>query len=95
MNPPVRRELQLVGGGSGFFENFKRSDMFVVKLLLGSRETKIGRVEPDVVSDLIVSGGTLSFVVLRLHPSCRFVKSLLGLFVDDHHSFCKVVGGGI
>ncbi len=69
--------------------------MLVVELLLGSRETEVGRVEPNAISYLIVPCSALSFIVLRLHSSCCFVQHLLRFLVDDGHFLCKVGGGRV
>ncbi len=69
--------------------------MLVVELLLRTRETQVGRVEPHVISSLEIPGGALSLVILRLHSSCCFGEGFLGLLVDVGHGFCEVGSGGI
>ncbi len=60
-------QLELVGGSSSFVDDLERSNLFVVELLLGMREVKVGGIEPYPISYTIVSSSAFLLVVLHLH----------------------------
>ncbi len=95
MDLPMGWEFQFVCRGSCLVEDLEGSDSFVVELFLGSWEAEVCRIEPYVVSDLVVSGRTLSFVILGFHLSGGFIKSLLSFLVNDGHGLSEVGSGGV
>ncbi len=91
----MRWELELVGCSSGFVENLEGSDTFVVKLLLGSREVKVGSVQPYAVSNVVGACVSLLLFILCFHVVSHLLKSVAGLFMDLGHgcgefSSCRV-----
>ncbi len=59
--------------------------MFVVEFLLGSWKIKVGRIEPYLVSYLILDSRSFLLVVLGFHLGGGFFQSLFGLFMDFLH----------
>ncbi len=91
VNLPVRRELQLVSGGSSLVKDHEWSNVLVVELLLWSWEMEIGGVQPDLVADAVIVGGLLLLVVLHFHVVGGILEGIAGLFVNLRHcrgEFC-------
>lgn len=95
MNLPVWWELKLVGGSFSLVEDFKRANSFVVEFLLWLREMEIGGVEPNPISNLVLTCCLPFLVVLCFHPPCCFFQCITSFFVDLRHIFCKFHCSGV
>ncbi len=91
----MRREPQLVSGGSCLFEDREGADALVVELLLWSREVKVGRVQPDLVTDVVVARRRFLLVVLTLHVGCSLLKRLAGFSMNVAHHRDEIGRSGI
>ncbi len=92
MNLPVRREFQLVSGGSGLVENLEEADALIIALLLWSGEMKVGSIQPYAVSDVVVVSSALLLVVLHFHIVGGLFESIVSLFVDRRHGRSEFCG---
>ncbi len=95
----MRGKLQLISSSSCLIEDRERADALVVKLLLWPWEVKIGRVQPDLVADLIVARRPLLLVVLALHVGCCLPQRFAGFPMNVAHRGDEIgrrwVGDGI
>ncbi len=95
VNLPMRWKLQLVGGSAYLVEYREGADALVVELLLRSREVEVGRIQPDLVADLIIAGVRLLLVVLALHIACSFLKCVAGFSMNIAHRHYELRCGWI
>ncbi len=82
MNLPMGQELEFVSSRTGFVKDCEGADVLVVKLLLGSREMKVGGIQPYTVTDLVVMGSMPLLVVLCLHVVGSLLEGVTSLLVD-------------
>ncbi len=85
MNPPVLWELQLISCHPDLINDREGADALVVELLLGSWKVEVGRVQPDLIADLVVAGVRFLLVVLTLHVGPQPFEARLG-FLDEYRS---------
>lgn len=85
-NFPAGREIEAIGIGSDFFNEFEGTVLFVVKFLVRASEHDVEGFKPDLIASLVSWAGFLLSIVILLHVFHCHIWFWDNTFsVPDHH----------
>ncbi len=95
----MRGELQLISSCSTFSRIVKGPTRLSSSFSLWSWEVEVGRVQPDLVTDLVVARRRFLFVVLSFHVGRCLLQRVAGFSMNVAHRryelLCRWVGDGV